>query len=103
VPNLEQRELFRSVFDGRSKLVRYVGLGNYDLPASVKQVLADNDAALYDLFLDPEELDNLANPANPKYNEELFAAMNQKLNALIDGEIGEDKALFTPPKEGPQK
>jgi hypothetical protein len=29
--------------------------------------------------------------------------MNQKLNALIDAEIGEDKALFTPPKEGPQK
>jgi hypothetical protein len=24
--------------------------------------------------------------------------MNQKLNALIDAEIGEDKALFTPPE-----
>ena len=103
VPNLEKRELFRCVFDGRYKLVRYFGLGNYNLPTSVKQLLADNDAALYDLLLDPEEMDNLANPANPKYSEELLSAMNQKLNALIDGEIGEDKALFTPPKEGPQK
>jgi hypothetical protein len=103
VPNLEKRELFRCVFDGRYKLVRYFGLGNYNLPASVKQLLADNDAALYDLLLDPEEMDNLANPAHPKYSEELLSAMNQKLNALIDEEVGEDKALFTPPKEGPQK
>jgi len=103
VPNLEKRELFRCVFDGRYKLVRYFGLGNYNLPASVEQLLADNDVALYDLLLDPEEMDNLANPAHTKYSEELLSAMNQKLNALIDGEIGEDKALFTPPKEGPQK
>jgi arylsulfatase len=71
-------------------------LGGYNRPASVKQLLADNDAALYDLLLDPEEMDNLADPANLKYSEELLSAMNQKLNALIDEEIGEDKALFTP-------
>jgi hypothetical protein len=41
-------------------------------------------------------MDNLANPANPKYDEKLLSAMNQKLNALIAEEIGEDKALFTP-------
>jgi len=103
VPNLEKREMFRGVFDGRYKLVRYFGLGHYNRPASVKQLLADNDTALYDLLLDPEEMDNLANPTNPKYSEELLSAMNQKLNALIDGEIGEDKALFTPPKESAQK
>ena len=62
--------------------------------------MADNDVALYDLLRDPEEMDNLANPAHPKYNEEMLSVMNQKLNALIAGEIGEDKALFTPPKEG---
>jgi arylsulfatase A-like enzyme len=95
VPDLEKREVFRCVFDGRYKLVRYFGLGNYNLPASVEQLLADNDVALYDLSLDPEEMDNLANPASPKYNEELLSAMNDKLNALIDEEIGEDKALFT--------
>ncbi len=95
VPNLEKRELFRCVFDGRYKLVRYFGLGTYNLPASVEQLLADNDVALYDLSLDPEEMDNLADPANPKYSEELLSVMNQKLNALIEEEIGEDKAMFT--------
>jgi hypothetical protein len=95
VPDLEKRELFRCVFDGRYKLVRYFGLGGYNLPATVEQLLADNDVALYDLSLDPEEMDNLADPANPKYSEELLSAMNQKLNALIDEEIGEDEALLT--------
>ncbi len=99
VPNLDKREVFRCVFDGRYKLVRYFGLGHYNLPASVQQLLADNDVALYDLQSDPEEMDNLANPANPKYDEKLLAAMNQKLNVLITEEIGEDKALFTPPKK----
>jgi arylsulfatase len=103
LPNLEKRELFRGIFDGRYKLVRYFGMGNYNLPAAAQQLLADNDVALYDLLLDPEEMDNLANPAHPKYDEKLLSAMNQKLNALINEEIGEDKAMFTPPKEGSQK
>ena len=84
------------VFDGRYKLVRYFGLGTYNRPASVEQLLADNDVALYDLSRDPEEMDNLADPANPKYSDGLLSIMNDKLNALIDEEIGEDKALFTP-------
>jgi arylsulfatase len=96
MPNPEKREIFRGVFDGRYKLVRYFGLGTYNRPASVEQLLADNDVALYDLSRDPEEMDNLADPANPSYSEELLSAMNDKLNALIDEEIGEDEALFTP-------
>jgi arylsulfatase A-like enzyme len=103
VPNLEKREMFRGVFDGRYKLVRYFGMGHYNLPTSVQQLLADNDVALYDLQSDPEEMDNLANPAHPKYDEALLSAMNQKLNALIAEEIGEDKAMFTPPEKVPRK
>ena len=100
VPDLEKREMFRGVFDGRYKLVRYFGMGNYNLPTSVQQLLADNDVALYDLQSDPEEMDNLANPAHPRYDEALLSAMNQKLNALIEEEIGEDTAMFTPPEDG---
>jgi arylsulfatase A-like enzyme len=103
MPNLEKREMFRGIFDGRYKLVRYFGMGNYNLPTSVQQLLADNDVALYDLQSDPEEMDNLANPAHPRYDEALLSAMNQKLNALIAEEIGEDKAMFTPPEKSPQK
>jgi len=103
VPNLEKREVFRCVFDGRYKLVRYFGLGHYNLPLSVKELQADNDIALYDLLLDPEEMDNLADPTHPKYSEDLLSTMNQKLNDLIAAEIGEDKALFTPPEKSPQQ
>jgi arylsulfatase len=103
VPDLDKREMFRAVFDGRYKLVRYFGMGNYHLPASVQQLLADNDVALYDLQSDPEEMDNLADPAHPKYDEALLSAMNQKLNALIAEEIGEDTAMFTPPETVSQK
>jgi arylsulfatase len=96
-PDLDKREVFRGMFDGRYKLVRYFGLGHYHLPETVEELLANNDVALYDLHLDPEEMDNLADPDHPKYDESLLAAMNAKLNALIVEEIGEDKALFSPP------
>jgi len=98
LPDLDAREMFRGIFDGRYKLVRYFGLGHYNLPTSVQQLLADNDLALYDLQSDPDEMDNLADPAHPRYDEVLLAAMNQKLNALIAQEIGDDKAMFTPPE-----
>jgi arylsulfatase len=98
VPNLDARELFRGIFDGRYKMVRYFGMGGYNLPADVRQLLADNDVALYDLQSDPEEMENLADPAHPRYDEALLSAMNQKLNALIVEEIGDDKAMFTPPQ-----
>jgi arylsulfatase len=97
MPDADKRELFRGVFDGRHKLIRYFGLGHYHQPDTVEELLANNDVALYDLHLDPEEMDNLADPDHPKYDESLLAAMNAKLNALIVEEIGEDKALFTPP------
>ncbi len=94
-PDPEKRELFRGVFDGRYKLVRYFGLSRYNLPHSVADLLDNNDVALYDTRLDPEEMNNLADPKNPAYDEGLLAAMNAKLTALIQDEIGEDKSLLT--------
>ena len=94
-PDLEKRELFRGVFDGRYKLVRYFGLRHYNLPQSLAELLADNDVALYDTRMDPEEMNNLANPNNPNYDEALLTTMNAKLTALIKAEIGEDNALLT--------
>jgi arylsulfatase len=95
-PNPDNRELFRGVFDGRYKLIRYFGLGHYHLPETVEALLTNNDVALYDLRLDPEEMKNLANPESSNYDEALLEKMNDKLNALILTEIGEDQALFTP-------
>jgi arylsulfatase len=95
-PDADKRELFRGVFDGRYKLIRYFGLGHYHQPQTVEELLANNDVALYDLRIDPEEMDNLADPEHPKYDESLLVTMNAKLNALIEAEIGQDKALFGP-------
>jgi arylsulfatase len=93
-PDSRKRELFRGIFDGRYKLVRHFGLGGYNLPQSVDDLLANNDVALYDLRLDPEEMNNLANHDNPDFDEEILATMNSKLNDLITAEIGDDQFLF---------
>ncbi len=93
-PDPGKRELFRGLFDGRYKLVRYFGLSDYNLPQTVTELLAKNDVALYDTRLDPEEMNNLADPSNPAYDEALLAAMNAKLTALIQTEIGEDQSLL---------
>ena len=92
-PDLDKREVFRGVFDGRYKLVRYFGLAHYNLPRSVEELLTNNDVALYDLLNDPEEMDNLADPKNPSYDEDLLARLNDKLNALIADEIGDDRGM----------
>jgi arylsulfatase len=92
-PDLDKREVFRGIFDGRYKLVRYFGLAHYNLPKSVEELLANNDVALYDLQNDPEEMNNLANPENPGYDKELLASINDKLNALIVDEIGDDQGI----------
>jgi arylsulfatase A-like enzyme len=92
-PDLDKREVFRGIFDGRYKLVRYFGLAHYNLPKSVEELLANNDVALYDLQNDPEEMNNLANPENPGYDKELLASINDKLNALIVDEIGDDQGM----------
>ncbi len=97
VPDLDKRETFRGIFDGRYKLVRYFGLAHYNLPQSAEQLLADNDVALYDLQRDPGETNNLANPENPDFDEALLGELNAKLNDLIETEIGEDKTLIELP------
>ena len=97
LPDENRREIFRGVFDGRYKLIRYFGLAHYNLPQSVEELLAENDVALYDMQRDPDETSNLANPDNPNYDESLLAEMNAKLNTLIEEEIGEDKALIELP------
>ena len=97
VPDLDKRETFRGIFDGRYKLIRYFGLAHYNLPQSTEQLFADNDVALYDLLRDPGETSNLANPENPDFDDELLEELNVKLNALIDAEIGEDNTLISFP------
>jgi len=97
-PDPKYWNMYRAVFDGRYKLVRYFGMNNYNTPETIAELFENNHVALYDLQSDPDEVNNLANPDNPDYDEELLVRVNAKLNALIAAEIGEDKQLFEPPE-----
>ncbi len=53
--------------------------------------------ALYDLWEDPDEIDNLANRHNPAYDQVLITALNDKLNTLIQAELDDDPDIVDRP------
>jgi arylsulfatase len=87
----------RGVYDGRYKFIRYHAINEHNQPATIDDLYRDNDVALYDLWEDPDEMDNLANRDNPAYNEALVASMNDKLNTLIRHELGDDPDMVDRP------
>ena len=93
-PNMEKRGAIRSVFDGRYRFSRYFSPQQHHLPRSIEEIYANNDLELFDLISDPNEMVNLA--MDRKANAELLVAMNEKLNALIEYEVGEDIGQMLP-------
>jgi arylsulfatase len=93
-PDLTKRGAIRSVFDGRYKFARYFSPKQHNRPASLEELGALNDVELFDVQTDPLELHNLA--ADGKRHRDLLEAMNAKLNALIDREVGEDVGQMLP-------
>ena len=53
-----------------------------------------NDVELFDVQADPAEMNNLAMGAGRSATSLL--AMNEKLNRLIDAEVGEDRGQMLP-------
>jgi arylsulfatase len=93
-PDLTKRGAIRSVFDGRYQFTRYFSPKQHHRPASIEELFKLNDVELFDLHADPNEVTNLA--MEPKKHGELLAAMNAKLNKLIDTEVGEDVGQMLP-------
>ncbi len=93
-PDLSKRGVIRSVYDGRYKLNRYFSPQDHHVPRSIEALFANNDLELFDLESDPNETNNLA--MGQKGNLEIVAAMNDKLNSLIDSEVGEDIGQMLP-------
>ena len=61
-------------------------------------MLKYNDLEAYDTEADPDEIKNIA--AKPEENRELLLALNDKVNKLIDLEVGIDDGAEHPgPKE----
>jgi len=93
-PDLTKRGAVRSVFDGRYQFTRYFSPKQHNRPTSIDELFALNDVELFDLQADPHELRNLA--LEPREHADLLAAMNAKLNKLIDVEVGEDAGQMLP-------
>ncbi len=93
-PNLKKRGAIRSVYDGRYKLNRYFSPQEHHIPRSIEELLANNDVELFDLVDDPYEMNNLA--TDSRRNGDLLVAMSEKLNILIEAEVGEDIGQMMP-------
>ena len=93
-PDLRKRGAVRSIYDGRYKLVRYFSPTQHHVPASLEQLFANNDVELFDVKSDPLEMKNLA--GDRRKHADLLVAMNDKLNALIAAEVGDDLGQMLP-------
>ena len=93
-PDLTKRGAIRSVFDGRYRFSRYFSPKQHNRPTSLEALFKLNDVELYDVERDPLEESNLA--VDSAGHRELLEAMNAKLNALIDEEVGEDVGQMLP-------
>jgi arylsulfatase A-like enzyme len=95
--HFDARHVMRGVYDGRYKFIRYHAINEHNQPATTDDLYRDNDVALYDLWEDPDEMDNLANRDNSAYDEALIAFMNDKLNTLIRAELDDDPDMVDRP------
>jgi arylsulfatase A-like enzyme len=91
-PDFNNRGAIRSVFDGRYRFSRYFPPLHFNRPTTYEALVANNDLEVFDLQEDPEETHNLAQDGTAR--GELMMALNDKLNARIDEEVGEDNGKF---------
>lgn len=92
-PDMSKRGAVRSVYDGSYVFARYFSPKQHNRPTTVEELFRFNDVEVYDVQADPNEMRNLAKDARSR---ELVLAMNEKLNRLIDAEVGEDRGQMLP-------
>ena len=60
VPDMKKRGAVRSVYDGRYVFARYFSPKEHNQPTTLEDIYRFNDVELYDLQVDPLEMNNLA-------------------------------------------
>jgi arylsulfatase len=93
-PDMTKRGAVRMVYDGQYVFARYFSPKQHNRPTTLEDLYRLNDVELFDVQADPLEMKNLAG-ASKQYSE-LVVAMNEKLNGLIDAEVGEDRGQMLP-------
>lgn len=86
-PDVTKRGFLRGFTDERYSFGRYFSPLEPNRPADLDRLYADNDVVLYDRETDPHEMTNLA--AQPEHRD-LVATYRQRLERLIDDELGTD-------------
>jgi arylsulfatase A-like enzyme len=87
-PSLDNRGLFRGVYDGRYKFARYFSPAQHHTPRDFETLIKYNDLELYDTARDPNELVNLARTPGAARDELL--RLSALTNALVAEEVGID-------------
>ncbi|HET9594030.1 MAG TPA: sulfatase-like hydrolase/transferase, partial [Anaeromyxobacteraceae bacterium] len=93
VPDMAKRGAVRSVYDGRYVFARYFSPKQHHRPETLEELRRHDDLELFDTAADPLEMENLAMGDR---HRELVLAMNEKLNQLVDAEVGEDRGQMLP-------
>jgi arylsulfatase len=94
VPDMTKRGAVRMVYDGRHVFARYFSPKQHNRPTTIEDLFRLNDVELFDVQADPLEVNNLA--MDRAQHRDLILAMNEKLNRLIDAEVGEDRGQMLP-------
>jgi len=93
-PDMMKRGAVRSIFDGRYVFTRYFSPKQHNRPTTFEALYGLNDVELFDTVVDPNEMTNLASAGGQQ--RELVLAMNDKLNRIIEAEVGEDPGEMLP-------
>ena len=74
--------------------MRWFSPEEYGNPRTLEELYASGDVTMHDLVNDPGEMRNLAHPDHPAHDPALVERMLGKLHALVQEEIGEERAPF---------
>ena len=90
----DTRTLGRGIITKKYKYSRWFAPGDHHKPETWSILVGRNDIELYDLEKDPLELNNLA--YNPESQRNLILILNDRLNRLIEHEVGIDLGAHFP-------